>query len=268
MHNNYYYLLICTFLLLFSCNTRNKKENEQTTHNDSTVTIQQMDHSISQEYYSITLHKTDYSVLKRLRELGKGIFYMELKTKSTHLKELRIMENPNKLTEAKKKIRVKKMRTLKEFLFSKETIHKLPYLEELYLITQHLEDTIQVQASFKKLKVLGIITNPKLKHVYFKQPMNLKMLHLSKNGMSSINDSFKNLKKIERIDLWDNQFTNIDLSMIPWVKRVGISDNPISFDRIDSVRLKYPQINIVAYHYTKKRPGNYIDRDDDDPFYE
>lgn len=262
-----YILLLYLSILLLSCNFE-KKRNKHSEPKDSIIVIEHSSFENPKDIYKVNIHKDDYAIIKRLRQLSKGVFYVDFALNDTHLWHLTIREKHKNLTKSEKEAKPAKIKLLQSFLFNENTILKLQYLERLYLLVQSLKGTINIQADFKKLKVLGITDNPALENIYFREPMNLKILQIPKNGIKSINPSFKNLVKLKDLTLFGNQLQNIDLDYIPWVQRVGISDNPISFDRIDSLRLKYPNINIVAYHYKKKRPGNYIDRDLDEPVYE
>ena len=136
------------------------------------------------------------------------------------------------------------------------------------MIVQNLEGDIHIPIKFNKLSLLGISGSPRLKNIYFDEPMKIVKLKIPKNGIKSINSSFQNLTKLKELTMFDNQLENIDLGYIPWVRKVGISNNPISFNRIDSLRLKYPHINIVSYSYKQKKPGNYINKKLENPIYE
>lgn len=254
-------LYITILFLMHLCGCKSSSNTESNGNNSVDDEIKIIKHSNLDSYdkpKDFKIHKEDYKVIETLKTIGKNSFFVSFYLSNTHVNRLII-----------KSIRSgNKVKSLTGYIFNEKTTSKLPGLKELKFDFLDLQGNIYIPKGFKKLKSLKIYGNNDLKNIYFKSQMNLLVLNIPKNGLTSINTSFRHLAQLQKIALFDNNLTNIDLSIIPWVQRVDISDNPISFDRIDSLRLKYPKINIVAYHYKKKRPGNYIDRDLDEPVYE
>ena len=114
------------------------------------------------------------------------------------------------------------------------------------------EGDIFIPENYHHLQFLVLNSNPNIKNIYFQGSNPISTLEIAQNGITSINSSFQNLRALKRIEISGNQLTDIDLSYFSSLKTIDLSTNPISTDKIDSLRLKYPNIDIVCYDYDEK----------------
>ena len=245
------YVLIfgCSLGLFFGCNSKPEKPLSL---QDTTVTIHRK-FDVTRGEQTFIIHPDDYEIIRTLERIGKNVFKVRFQTTfNSHLSHLSIQERGNDTTEAQKSIRLAKTDSLQKFLFAPRTLKKLNHLERFSVLVAHLKGDIHITSNLKRLELFGIADSRQLESIYFDTLMNIQYLKIPRNGIKAINPSFRNLTKLKELVMFDNQLEDINLEYIPWAKRVELSDNPISLDKIDSLRLKYPKINITSYDYDEQ----------------
>ena len=240
-----YFFVVCTF---FGCNSKPEKPLSL---QDTTVTIHRK-FDVTRGERTLIVHHDDYEIIRALERIGKNVFKLEYHVAYTHLSYLSIHERGNDTTEAQRNLRLAKTDSLQKFLFAPRTLKKLTHLKKFYVVVKHLKGDIRMIGNLKRLELLAIADSPQLKNIYFDTLMNIKYLQIPRNGIKAINPSFRNLTQLKRLTMYDNELEDINLEYIPWAKRVELSDNPISLDKIDSLRLKYPKVNIASYDYDEQ----------------
>lgn len=248
--NTITYVLIfgCSLGLFFGCNSKPEKALSL---QDTTVTIRR-EFDVMRGERTLIVHHDDHEIIRTLERIGKNVFKVYFRVSYTHLSHLSIQERGQDTTEAQRNLRLAKTDSLQKFLFAPRTLKKLNHLERFSVVAAHLKGDIHITGNLKHLNLFAIADSPQLKNIYFDTLINIQYLQIPRNGIKAINPSFRNLTKLKELVMFDNDLEDINLEYVPWAKRVELSDNPISLDKIDSLRLKYPKINITSYDYDEK----------------
>lgn len=98
-------------------------------------------------------------------------------------------------------------------------------LTSLSISFNELKDTIVIDNELNdKLRSLDL-NNNKIKQIYFKKVQPITFLELEYNQLTSINETFKNLPNLNRLDIGGNPIDTIDCNYLPQDIKVTITNN-------------------------------------------
>jgi len=138
---------------------------------------------------------------------------------------------------------INNLKDLEILTINNTTLRSIPYIDSLTnlasldLYINNIEGVVTIPASLQRLAMLNLSSN-KISDVQFEDHMGIVNLGLFNNKLTSLNPSINKLKELEKLFLSNNQIQDVDLTGLPNLIYVDLTDNPV-----DSTAIKLRHAN-------------------------